>query len=193
MAHANTSIAHPARRLDSEIVISRLSHRRLPLFRRVDRPFRRLAGVVTEALGPFSSPSGVGAAPVMRVVIADDDALSNTHLARLLEAFAHVEVVGVAADGREAVDIVDRLDPDLLFVDVEMPKLNGFQVLESIKLQPLVIIVTAHTEYRHLTLDTDALYCLRKPFDAAELHKAMDKIDRLARVMARIGARLGEA
>jgi two-component system LytT family response regulator len=72
----------------------------------------------------------------MRVVIADDDVLSNTHLGRLLEAFAQVEVVGIAVDGQQAVELVDRLDPDLLFLDIEMPKLNGFQVLKSIKQQP---------------------------------------------------------
>jgi two-component system LytT family response regulator len=127
----------------------------------------------------------------MRTVIADDDALSTTHLRHLLEAFPEVELVGVAADGAQAVELVDRLLPDLLFVDIEMPKLNGFQVLKDIEHQPLVIIVTGHGEYRHLSLETDAIYCLSKPFDATELSKAMDKIDRIARIMARIGGQRG--
>jgi two-component system, LytTR family, response regulator len=129
----------------------------------------------------------------MRTVIADDDALSSTHLGHLLETFAEVDLVGVAVDGQQAVELVDRLLPDLLFLDIEMPKLNGFQVLKDIKHQPLVIIVTGHGEYRHLSLETDAIYCLSKPFDVAEVCKAMDKIDRIARVMARIGGRRSEA
>ncbi len=129
----------------------------------------------------------------MRTVIADDDALSNTHLGHLLETFAEVDLVGVAVDGQQAVELVDRLLPDLLFLDIEMPKLNGFQVLKDIKHQPLVIIVTGHGEYRHLSLETDAIYCLSKPFDVAEVSKVMDKIGRIARVMARIGGGRGEA
>jgi CheY-like chemotaxis protein len=192
MLSNDTRIAVDAER-PRMLIRTRPSHRRFPLLRQVDRPFRRLVGVVTEPRVHSPPRQEFGAAPAMRVVIADDDVLSNTHLGRLLEAFAQVEVVGVAVDGQQAVELVDRLDPDLLFVDIEMPKLNGFQVLKTIKQQPLVIVVTAHTEFRHLTLETDALYCLSKPFDAAELQKAMDKIDRLARVMARIAARPGAA
>jgi DNA-binding response OmpR family regulator len=74
-----------------------------------------------------------------------------------------------------------------------MPKLTGFQVLQAIRHKPLVIVVTAHREYRHLMLETDAIHCLSKPFDAAEVKKMMDKIDRIVLVMGRLGSPAGGA
>jgi len=142
-----------------------------------------------EARRVHSAAQELGVERFMRTVIADDDARSSTHLAHLLEAFTQVELVGVAVDGEQAVELVDRLLPDLLFIDIDMPKLDGFQVLKDIAHQPLVVIVTGHSEYRHLSLETDAIYCLTKPVDAAQVRKAMDKIDRIARIVARIGAR----
>jgi two-component system LytT family response regulator len=131
--------------------------------------------------------------PSIRVVIADDDQLSSRHLGRLLERFPQLDVVGVAQDGEQARELVDRLLPDLLFIDIEMQKLSGFQVLRAIRHKPLVIIVTAHREYSHLVIETDAIYCLRKPFDAAEVQKMMDKIDSIVAIVGGLGSYVGGA
>lgn len=122
----------------------------------------------------------------LRVVIADDEELSVRHLQRLLGTYASVEVVGVAADGLQAVELVDRLRPDLVFVDIEMSGLNGFQVLKTIRHKPMAIVITAHAGYRQMAFESEAVDCLVKPVDAEQVRRAMGKIDVLVEAAARL-------
>jgi YesN/AraC family two-component response regulator len=129
----------------------------------------------------------------IQVVLADDDELALTHLRRLLGSFARVRVLGVARDGREAVELVDRVRPDVVFVDVEMPGLSGFQVLKAIRHKPIAVVVTAHGRYGRMVLESDAIECLHKPVDLDQVQRAMDKIENLIKASGRLnGARGGE-
>jgi two-component system, LytTR family, response regulator len=128
----------------------------------------------------------------IQVVLADDDELSLKQLQRLLGSFPQVKVVGLAHDGREAVELVDRVQPDLIFVDVEMPGLTGFQVLQAIKHKPIAVVITAHSHYRQMAFESDAIDCLVKPVDMEQMQRAMDKIEGLVKAMGRLnGSRNG--
>lgn len=110
----------------------------------------------------------------VRVLIVDDEELARQRLHRLLAAEQDVEVIGEAPDGVQAVDAIRRLMPDLVFLDVQMPEVDGFAVLERLRPQPppAIIFVTAHDDYALRAFDVHAVDYLRKPFDAARFKEA---------------------
>ncbi|HYM33780.1 MAG TPA: response regulator, partial [Steroidobacteraceae bacterium] len=84
----------------------------------------------------------------MRVLIVDDETLARAFLKEQLAGIANMEVIGEAANGFEAVKLVEELAPELMFLDIQMPKLSGFEVLELLgDRAPVVIFVTAYDEY----------------------------------------------
>jgi two-component system LytT family response regulator len=123
----------------------------------------------------------------MRTVLADDDEPALRALARHLEAAADVQIVAWAHDGQETVDHVERLQPDLLFLDIEMPKLTGLQVLQRLQHRPLVVVVTAYERYWKMLLETDAVCCLNKPIDPEQLAQALGRIRNLIQIAGRVG------
>jgi two-component system LytT family response regulator len=102
----------------------------------------------------------------MRAVIVDDEALARAIVREYLESHADVEIVAECADGFEAVRAVNDLKPDLLFLDIQMPKLDGFEVLELIGNEVEVLFVTAFDEYALRAFEVNALDYLLKPFSA---------------------------
>lgn len=123
----------------------------------------------------------------IRTVLADDDEPALRLLERHLQAFEEVRVLALAHDGVEALDQVERLQPDLLFLDIEMPRLTGLQVLQRLTYRPLVVVITAHDRYWNMLLETEALYCLNKPVDATQLARVLERIRNVIRVAGRIG------
>ncbi len=119
----------------------------------------------------------------MRVLIVDDEPLARERLRALLQAEPDVEVVGECADGRQAVEAIRAHQPDLIFLDVRMPELDGFGVLEALAREPrpAVIFVTATDRFALQAFDADALDYLLKPFDRERFRNA------LGRARARIG------
>jgi two-component system, LytTR family, response regulator len=119
-----------------------------------------------------------------RVVIADDEPLARERLRMLLADHSWVQIVAECQNGTEAVDAVTRLQPDLVFLDVQMPGSTGFEVIEAIgpERMPLVIFVTAFDKYALRAFDVHALDYLLKPFDrerfAQALARARDQLDR---------------
>lgn len=110
----------------------------------------------------------------VRVLIVDDEELARQRLQRLLAAEKDVEVIGEASDGVQAVESIRRLMPDLVFLDVQMPEVDGFAVLERLRPRPApaIIFVTAHDDYALRAFDVHAVDYLRKPFDAARFKEA---------------------
>ena len=86
----------------------------------------------------------------IKTIVVDDEKPARVRLLELLDREADVEVVGTAADGREALDLVRRVKPDLLFLDVQMPQVDGFGVLQQLAPDelPVTIVVTAYDKYR---------------------------------------------
>jgi two-component system LytT family response regulator len=120
----------------------------------------------------------------VRVVIADDEPLVRRGLRTFIEAQPGLTIVGEARNGAEAVDVIRAQRPDLLFLDVQMPELDGFGVLEALAGEPLpaIIFVTAYDEYAIRAFDVHAVDYLLKPFDEERFQVA------LGRARARLGA-----
>ena len=114
---------------------------------------------------------------MIKTLIVDDEALARRRLRRLLEAERDADVVGEAANGRDAISAIHELQPDLLFLDVQMPEMDGFGVLEEVGAEqmPAVIFVTAFDQYAVRAFEVHALDYLLKPFDADRLRGAFER------------------
>lgn len=119
----------------------------------------------------------------MRAVIVDDEPLARSVMRELLGAHADVEIVGECANGFEAVKAVSDAAPDLLLLDIQMPKLDGFEVLDLIGGETDVIFVTAYDQYAIRAFEVHAVDYLLKPFSPERLAEA------LARARQRIASR----
>jgi two-component system LytT family response regulator len=113
----------------------------------------------------------------VRVLIADDEPPARAKLRRLLDADPEVAVVGEAASGTEAVEMIERLRPELVFLDIQMPGADGFGVLQAIDpaVMPHVVFVTAYDEYALRAFEVHAVDYLLKPFDADRLRTALTR------------------
>ncbi len=119
----------------------------------------------------------------MKCLIVDDEASARARLRRLLAAHdVQVELVGEAADGLEALEQITALRPDLLFLDIEMPGLNGFQVLQSLPERvplPLVVFITGYDQHALAAFEANALSYLLKPVETERLAQVIDRAHRL--------------
>jgi two-component system LytT family response regulator len=112
----------------------------------------------------------------MKALIIDDERLARSELRRLLEKHPEIEIVGDARDAQEAVSQIGRLEPELLFLDIQMPGSNGFELLEQLDRAPLVIFTTAYDEYALKAFEVNALDYLLKPVAPERLAAALQKI-----------------
>ncbi len=115
---------------------------------------------------------------LIRAVIVDDEALARSRLRRLLGEHRDVRVVGEHDCAAEAVDAILAVRPDLVFLDIEMPGMDGFEVLEAISAEyrPAVVFVTAFGAYAHRAFDFEAVDYVLKPFDRDRLARALDRV-----------------
>jgi DNA-binding LytR/AlgR family response regulator len=109
----------------------------------------------------------------LRVLIVDDEPLARERLKRLLADIEGVEVIGEAESGVQAVEMIEGLNPDLVLLDIQMPGLDGFEVIEALGHPPLVIFVTAYDEYAIRAFEVHALDYLLKPFSQERLERAI--------------------
>jgi DNA-binding LytR/AlgR family response regulator len=116
---------------------------------------------------------------MIRTLIVDDEKASRVFLKKLLKSFSQIEVVDEAADGVQAVEKIEEQKPDLVFLDIQMPGLNGFEVVRAVTLdpKPQVIFVTAYDRYAVEAFEVNAVDYLLKPIDEARLRQAIEKID----------------
>jgi two-component system LytT family response regulator len=114
-------------------------------------------------------------APRLRVAIVDDEALARAVLREYLSPMPDVEIVAECANGFEAVKVVAELHPDLLFLDVQMPKLDGFEVLELVGRDVAVVFVTAYDQYAIRAFEVHAVDYLLKPFSLERLSEALNR------------------
>ena len=124
----------------------------------------------------------------LRVLLVDDEAPARALLREYLGAQPGAEVVGECANGFEAVKAITELAPDLVFLDVQMPKLDGFEVLELLEPRPAVIFCTAYDEYALQAFEVHAVDYLLKPFGRERLAAALERArERLVLGAARAG------
>ncbi|MCU1246130.1 MAG: LytTr DNA-binding region [Acidobacteria bacterium] len=114
---------------------------------------------------------------MLRVLIADDEPLARARLRRLLADEEEVTVVAECADGASAAATIRRLRPDVVLLDIEMPELDGFDVLDDLAdgRRPAVIFVTAYDRHAIRAFEADALDYVLKPVEAARLRKALER------------------
>ncbi len=125
-----------------------------------------------------------GGQPKIKTVIVDDEELARKVLLEFLATHGEIEIVAECANGFEAVKAVTELTPDLIFLDIQMPKLNGFEVLELIGTDRAIVFVTAFDEYALRAFEIHAVDYLLKPFAAERFETA------LQRVKQRLGGKL---
>ena len=114
----------------------------------------------------------------LRTLIVDDEALARTALLRLLKRERDVSVIGQCSDGEMAVGAIRQMKPDLVFLDVQMPEMDGFEVLEAIGVEgmPVTVFVTAFDKYALQAFDANAVDYLLKPFSPDRLSRALARV-----------------
>lgn len=118
----------------------------------------------------------------MSTLLVDDEPAARSRLRRMLSTDAHVEISGEAADGVEAVEEIERLQPDLVLLDVQMPGLDGFDVLRALSAEstlPLIIFVTGFHEHAIKAFEANAVAYLLKPVETERLHAMVERAWRI--------------
>jgi two-component system LytT family response regulator len=114
----------------------------------------------------------------VRLLIVDDEPLARRGLRSFADEYPGVEVVGECGDGYQAVDAIERLHPDAVFLDVEMPHLSGFDILERVNApkMPYVVFVTAHDQYALQAFRVHAIDYVLKPADQQQMNEVFDRV-----------------
>lgn len=113
---------------------------------------------------------------MIRAILIDDERLARAELTKLLSDFPEIEIVGEAANAAEGIDKIENLDPDLIFLDIQMPGKTGFEMLTELNRAPQVIFTTAYDEYALKAFEVNALDYLLKPVEAKRLAEAIQKV-----------------
>ncbi len=111
-----------------------------------------------------------------RAIIIDDERLARNELKKLLQDFPQVEVIDEAANASEGIEKIDALNPDLVFLDIQMPGKTGFDMLQELEKAPHVIFTTAYDEYAIKAFEVNALDYLMKPVEPKRLADALQKL-----------------
>jgi len=113
----------------------------------------------------------------MRIIIIDDEPLARSLLAEMLSDEQGIEIVAECNDGFEGMKAIQEYQPDLIFLDIQMPKITGFELLELLDNPPQVIFTTAYDEYALKAFEVNALDYLMKPISPERLKKALEKVE----------------
>lgn len=113
---------------------------------------------------------------MLRTLIVDDEAPARERLKNLLSENQTVELVGEAEDGVKAVELIEDKHPDLVLLDIQMPRLDGFGVIKMLENPPAVIFTTAYDEYAIQAFEINAVDYLLKPFTKARLERAIERV-----------------
>lgn len=114
---------------------------------------------------------------MIRALIIDDERLARQALKSLVEQLPDIQIVGESGKPEEALDLIDRENPDLIFLDIQMPGMNGFELLDEVQGKaPEVIFVTAYDEYALQAFQVNALDYVMKPVELARLQAGIEKV-----------------
>lgn len=133
---------------------------------------------------------------MIRVLIVDDEPIARRGIRQQLRGEADVEVIGECGDGAAAIDAITRLAPDLVFLDIQMPEVGGFDVVDAIGVarMPAVVFVTAYDEHALRAFDVHAVDYVLKPIDRHRFRTAVERARRrLANAPGRVDRRIAEA
>jgi len=127
-------------------------------------------------------------------ILVDDEPLARKLLKEYLQDFPNIKIVGECKNGRQAIKVINETKPDLLFLDIRMPGMDGFEVLENLNHIPHIIFTTAYGDYALKAFEVNAIDYLLKPYDKKRFSRAVqkvldrssrssDEIDRIVRVL----------
>jgi two-component system, LytTR family, response regulator len=130
----------------------------------------------------------------MKALIVDDERIARQELRRLLAAHPEVEIAGEAASGEEALALIQKVEPDVLFLDIQMPAMTGFDLLDRLREVPEVIFTTAYDQHALKAFEVNALDYLLKPIAPARLAAALQRVrpQSPGRLMEQVFLRDGE-
>src|ERR1700709_732456 len=111
----------------------------------------------------------------MKVIIIDDEPLARSIVKEYLQSYTDIEIVAECNDGFEGMKAIQQYEPGLIFLDIQMPKINGFEMLELIENPPAVIFTTAYDEFAIKAFELNATDYLLKPFSKERFDKAVQK------------------
>ncbi len=115
----------------------------------------------------------------LKVFLVDDEQLALKRLARLLQATERVEILGSQTDPEDAIIEISEKQPEILFLDIQMPVFNGFEMLARLLFHPIVIFTTAYDQYALRAFEVNSIDYLLKPVEAEKLNRALNKVERL--------------
>ena len=113
---------------------------------------------------------------ILRSIIIDDEYLARQRLEKLLDSFDEINVISTCRNGKGAIESVELKEPDLIFLDIQMPDMDGFTVLSKLKQKPYVIFTTAYDQFALKAFEINAVDYLLKPFDEERLKIAIKRI-----------------
>lgn len=115
---------------------------------------------------------------ILKTLIVDDESLARRGLVHRLRDITDIEIVGEAKNGREALNLIREKNPDLVFLDIQMPGLSGFQVVQQLDIEtmPVILFLTAYDEYAVQAFEVNALDYILKPIDEERLHQVLEKV-----------------
>ena len=117
----------------------------------------------------------------MKAIIIDDERLARIELQSLLNEYEEIKVIAEAKNGKEGIALIEEHEPDVIFLDIQMPEMDGFEMLKKLEIIPKVIFVTAYDEYAIEAFKVNALDYLLKPIDPKELAKSIEKLNTLTK------------
>ena len=112
----------------------------------------------------------------VRTIIIDDERLARNELKKLLQDFGEIEIIDEATNAQEGIEKIEIHNPDLIFLDIQMPGKTGFDLLEELDRTPKVIFTTAYDEFALKAFEVNALDYLLKPIETRRLHDAIQKL-----------------
>lgn len=115
----------------------------------------------------------------IKTIIIDDEVLARDIIKVFLSKHSEFELIGEASNGFDGIKQINELNPDLIFLDIQMPKLNGFEMLELIEQPPAIIFTTAFDQYALKAFDVNAMDYLLKPFSEERFSEALDKAKKI--------------
>lgn len=117
---------------------------------------------------------------IWKVLIVDDERLARAKLRSMLADFSSIQVIGEADSVSEAVKVIEETNPEVIFLDIQMPRANGFELLEKIEIDAKIIFVTAYDEYAIRAFEISALDYLLKPVSASRLGQTIKRLEQPA-------------
>lgn len=114
----------------------------------------------------------------IHALIVEDEPLARRTLRELIKEVSWLELIGETDNGLDAVDLIDKTEPDLIFLDIQIPEISGLEVLERVKHKPLIIFTTAFDNYAITAFELEAVDYLLKPFGKVRFQEAIDRVSR---------------